>query len=100
VYTEGVPSVLGAKPQAAELVQRSIAPEVDSQAIREIEARARALRSETVGGWLAALATRVTFWLESGRRRRDEEYLARAENHADLEGRLRELDRRGYAPHL
>lgn len=102
-YSDGAASVLETRPEAAELVQRSIGPEsaqIDSRNVQEIEARARALRAETVAGWLAALATRLTYWLESGRRRQDEAYLARAENHADLEARIRELDRQGRAPQV
>lgn len=66
----------------------------------EIESRARKMRAEFIGGWLARLGAWVTGWLESASRRRAEEYLARAQSHAELESRMRDLERRGYVPHL
>lgn len=66
----------------------------------EIESRARKMRAEFIRGWLARLGAWVTGWLESASRRRAEEYLARAQSHAELESRMRDLERRGYVPHL
>ena len=89
--------------EAAELVQRKIAPaNPDGQDIDmiAIEARARAMRAAMIARWFARLGDRLSRWLESGRRRSDEAYLARAQTHAELEARMRELERRGYVPHL
>lgn len=85
-----------------EMVQRAIAPEAleDSLDLQVIEARARAMRAEAIRVWFAGLVERLTTWMESARRRRDEEYLARSQSHAELEARMRELERRGYVPHL
>jgi hypothetical protein len=64
---------------------------VDSRAI---ETRARALRGET----LKALLTRFGQWLETslrpGPRRDVEAYLAQSTDHADLERRLRDVERK------
>jgi hypothetical protein len=73
---------------------------VDGTDLAEIEARARALRAEMIAAWFARLGERLTNWLEAARRRRAEEYLARAQSHAELEARLRELERRGYVPRI
>jgi hypothetical protein len=60
-----------------------------------IERAARQLRAAT----LAALVERFFDWLDRGarnaRRRRLEQYLARSTDAADLEHRMRELERRG-----
>jgi hypothetical protein len=68
--------------------------------IAAIEARARALRAEAI----ADLARRAWQWLatasERARRRREEEYLARAQSHAELEYRLRKLERSGQLIHI
>jgi len=68
--------------------------------IPEIEARARALRAAAIAG----LASRAWTWLgtyfERARRRRDEEYLARAQSLAELEHRLRTLERRGQLMYI
>jgi hypothetical protein len=74
----------------------------DSAAIdlARIEARARALRAAAI----AELASQFWTWLggalERGRRRREEEYLARAQNIAELEARLRNLERQGRLLHV
>ena len=72
-----------AKPRASEGVD-----------MRALDQRARALRRET----LAALFARLGQWLEaalqSGRRRDVEAYLAKATDHADLERRLRDIERK------
>lgn len=86
-----------------EVVRRTISPGPalqDGADLAEIEARARALRAQMVAAWFARLGERLNNWLEAARRRRAEEYLARAQNHAELEARLRELERRGYVPHI
>ncbi|HEY6862546.1 MAG TPA: DUF3563 family protein [Burkholderiales bacterium] len=61
---------------------------------RAIEARARALRGET----LKALVARFGQWLEAslrpGPRRDVEAYLAQSTDHADLERRLRDVERK------
>jgi hypothetical protein len=86
-----------------EIVRRTIAlaptgvGALDSAAI---EARARALRAEAI----ADLAGRAWTWLGTyfgrARRRREEEYLARAQNLAELEHRLRKLERQGHLLHV
>jgi hypothetical protein len=81
------------------IVQRSIGLERSVDLV-EIESRARKMRAEFIGGWLARLGARLTSWLEAASRRRAEEYLARSQSHAELESRMRELERRGYVPHL
>jgi len=62
--------------------------------VRAIEERARALRGATISGLLA----RFGHWLEArlrpGPRRDVEAYLAQATDHADLERRLRDVERR------
>jgi len=62
--------------------------------VRAIEARARRLRAEYVGG----LLRRLFNWLERdvrrARQRRIEQYLASATDLADLEHRMRALARR------
>jgi hypothetical protein len=61
----------------------------------EIERRARALRA------VAMRSALVSFWrwversFENARRRREEEYLAHAQSVAELETRLRKLERSG-----
>jgi hypothetical protein len=62
--------------------------------VRAIEQRARALRSQAV----AALLARFGRWLEAklqpAPRREVEAYLAQSTDHADLERRLRDVERR------
>ena len=68
----------------------------------EVDARARALRSAAV----TELLTRFRAWLraqfdvERARRRRAEAHLARAQYRADLEHRLRKLERQGPLMHI
>jgi hypothetical protein len=80
------------------MVQRKMTPaEAEPFAFDrfEIERRARALRAAAVRSAL------VGFWgwlersFENARRRREEEYLARAQSVAELEARLRKLERSG-----
>jgi hypothetical protein len=85
------------------ILQRSSpAPAASSPAldIAEIEARARALRAAAI----AEMAGRAWTWLgtyfERARRRRQEEYLARSQNLAELEHRLRKLERQGHLLHV
>jgi hypothetical protein len=85
------------------ILQRSSMPTATSGAaldISEIEARARALRAAAI----AEMAGRAWTWLgtyfERARRRRQEEYLARSQNLADLEHRLRKLEREGHLLHV
>jgi hypothetical protein len=62
--------------------------------VRAIEARAHALRRQAI----AALFARFGRWLEArlqtGPRREVEAYLAQSTDHADLERRLRDVERR------
>lgn len=75
------------------------APELELD-VAEVEARARALRSAYIGVLLRRLWERFEAWLENGRRAREEAYLARAENLADLEARMRRLEREGCVAHI
>lgn len=63
--------------------------------LRAIEQRARALRREVISSLLARFGDWLKAKLQSGRRRDVEAYLARATDHADLERRLREVERKG-----
>jgi hypothetical protein len=103
-FGQDAPCEVEATPSRAEISQRSTAAEDTRDITRipayELEARARAMRAAYVHALLGRLAERVTNWLESTRRRRAEEYLARSQSHADLEARMRELERRGYVPHI
>jgi hypothetical protein len=62
--------------------------------MRAIEQKARDLRRQAI----ADLVTRVGHWLrvklQSARRREVEAYLAQSTDHADLERRLRDVERR------
>ncbi len=103
VVSDGSPSAGGQAVVEADFVRRNIDRETvpcEGVDIAEIEARARALRAATIAAWFARLGERLNEWLEAARRRRAEEYLARAQSHAELEARLRELERRGYLPHI
>jgi hypothetical protein len=68
--------------------------------VAEVEARARAMRAAYIAGLLGRLWDRFEAWLEKGRRAREEAYLAQADNLADLEERMRRIERQGYVPHL
>jgi hypothetical protein len=85
-----------------EALQRNIAtaPPVSALDIAAIEARARALRAAAVAGMLSTAWKWLSTYFERQRRRRDEEYLARARNLAELEQRLRKLERRGQLLHV
>jgi len=62
--------------------------------VRAIEQRARALRREAISNLLARLGDWLGSKLQSGRRRDVEAYLARSTDHADLERRLRDVERK------
>jgi hypothetical protein len=62
--------------------------------VRAIEQRARALRRAAIAGLLRRLANWIENKLQNGRRRDVEAYLAQATDHADLERRLREVERK------
>jgi hypothetical protein len=62
----------------------------------EIERRARALRAAAIRSALVSLWSWVERSFETARRRRVEEYLARAQSVAELEERLRQLERGGH----
>jgi hypothetical protein len=103
VFKESPVSTPERTPDEKKMLQRVITAEAGLGVpidVAEIEAQARALRAAVVASWAARLGERLTHWLESARRRRDEAYLARSQNHAELESRIRELERRGYASDL
>jgi hypothetical protein len=58
----------------------------------EIERRARALRAAAIRSALVSLWSWVERSLEAARRRRVDDYLARAQSVAELEARLRKLE--------
>lgn len=66
----------------------------------EVEARARALRAEAIRAGLVAAWHRIDEWFARLEQRRTEAYLARSQNLADLENRLRQLERNGQIAHL
>ena len=74
------------------ILQRTESPVVDNF---EIERRARGLRAAAMRSALVGFWSWVERFFETARRRRDEEYLARAQSIAELEARLRELERSG-----
>jgi hypothetical protein len=75
---------------AADATSAEPVPALD---VAGIEARARAMRAAYVSALLNRLWTRIETWFEDGRRARDEAYLAQANSHADLEARMRRLER-------
>ena len=82
-----------------EMVQRKIAlPGADPVAFDgfELERRARALRAAAIRSVLVGFWAWVKRSTETARRRRAEEYLARAQSIAELETRLRKLERTGH----
>jgi len=62
--------------------------------VRAVEERARALRGKTIAGLLARFGQWLEARLRPGPRRDVEAYLAQATDHADLERRLRDVERR------
>jgi len=83
-------------------LQRNIdsARPVSALDIAAIEARARALRATAVAEMVRDAWNWLGTYFERQRRRRDEEYLARARNRVELEQRLRKLERRGQLLHV
>jgi hypothetical protein len=73
--------------------QKTEPPVVD---IFEIERRARALRAAAMRSALVSFWSWVERFFERARRRRDEEYLSRAQSVAELEARLRRLESGGH----
>jgi hypothetical protein len=61
-----------------------------------IEERARGLRHEYIANLLQAAHTGLARWFEHVRRRDQEIYLGKAQNHADLETRIRRLEQIGH----
>ncbi len=61
----------------------------------DVERRARALRAAAVRSAFVGFWTWLERSLENARKRREEEYLARAQSIAELEARLRRLERSG-----
>ncbi len=80
-----------------DLVQRDIASTLDAQGL---ELRARALRARVTAGLARSLWGWLGERLQRVSRRRDEEYLASAQNLVELENRLRKLDRHGDVMHV
>lgn len=81
------------------MVHRKVAPSKDDPMVLdsfEIERRARALRAAAVRSALISFWSWVERSFETARRRRVEQYLARAQSIAELEARLRKLERGGY----
>ena len=65
----------------------------DGADLRALEERARALRRKAITDLLARFGQWLQTKLQSGRRREVEAYLAQATDHADLERRLRDVER-------
>lgn len=85
------------------VLQRNITPAraaLPALDIAEIEARARALRAAAIADLVSRAWTWLGSYFERARRRREEEYLARSQNLAELEYRLRRLERQGGLLHL
>jgi hypothetical protein len=76
------------------ILQRSMPSEPGLDAWK-VELRARRLRSEYIWSLMSALADRLDGWLARARQREQEAYLAKAQDHGDLERRLRVLERSG-----
>lgn len=81
--------------KAVELLHRTKFVDTDGLDAWKIEQRARSLRSEYVWSLVSALAEKIDGWFARARQREQEAYLARAQDHADLERRLRALERTG-----
>ena len=81
-----------------EMLQRKIHPsraETETITVNtfELEREAGVLRTAAIGSALVRFWSWVERLFETGRRRRVEEYLARAQSVAELEARLRKLER-------
>jgi hypothetical protein len=92
-------SPVAGKPEA-KVEPEALEAKVFELSVAEVEARARAMRAAYIGGLLSRVWDRFEAWLEKGRRAREEAYLAQADNLADLEARMRRIERQGYVPHL
>jgi hypothetical protein len=62
--------------------------------VRALDERAHALRRDAISGLFARLGQWLETVLQSGRRRDVEAYLAQSTDHADLERRLRDVERK------
>jgi uncharacterized protein DUF3563 len=69
-------------------------PELSGVDLRAIEMRARALRRQAVSELLSRFGRWIEARLRPGPRRDVEAYLAQSTDHADLERRLRDVERR------
>ena len=93
------PEAVIATDSTPKMVHRKIdLPKVDPLVFDsfEIERRARALRAAAMRSALISFWSWVERLFETARRRRVEEYLARAQSVGELETRLRKLERGGY----
>lgn len=92
-----VPQAVIPSNSTPEMLQRKIIPSSELQEvdIAEIERQARALRAATVQSALVSFWSWAERFFETARRRRMEEYLARSQSIAELEARLRRLEREG-----
>ena len=90
------------KDSTPEMLQRKITPPIRRERIdtAEIEREARALRAAALRSAWAGFSTWIERFFETARRRRIEEYLARSESVAELEARLRKLERGGELVHI
>ena len=81
--------------EAVNLLHRSTPDDITGLDAWRIEQRARSLRSAYVWNLMAGLADRIDGWFDRARRREAEGFLAKAQDHADLERRIRVLERTG-----
>jgi hypothetical protein len=94
-----VPAEAPAEP-AAEAAPEPVAstPQpVFELSVADIETRARAMRAAHIAALIGRLWNRIEAWFVDARRTQDEAYLAQASDLADLEQRMRRLERRGLA---
>jgi hypothetical protein len=81
--------------KAADTLQRNTQQDLTGLDSWKLEQRARQLRSEYVWSLMSGLADRIDGWFARARQREQEAYLAKAQDHVDLERRLRALERSG-----
>jgi hypothetical protein len=81
--------------KAAGTLQRNTTLDVPGLDSWKLEQRARQLRSDYVWNLMAGLADRIDGWFARARQREQEAYLAQAQDHVDLERRIRALERSG-----
>jgi hypothetical protein len=99
VADPALPEVASKADSTPEMVRRKITlPGSDPMAFDgfELERRARALRAAAIRSALIGFWAWVKRSTQTARRRRAEEYLARAQSIAELETRLRKLERTGH----